>query len=280
MRVFEGEKRLDEIRAEIKKHLKKMRKRAGLTQNQVNEKLAFCSSRTYQKMEQGNVGTHFDSFLEVFHLFQGTDKDAAILFGNHPSEDVLDGGRDSSDAHLARLQKFTQQKYTIRYFDSMDKMKRLYVQFGDIIDNTFVPGTAKIGKKSNYTYECKLISPVDSPYVFLHLTSTSSLVDRALLVLPEIDLVVKKIKYGIGIMMSLSVDTQHCPTIQKFAILNDTYKTIDDRTLASYLVVKKEQISKYMLRIPDLKEINNRFSNALNPEEDDDENESSGQESD
>lgn len=267
MRVFTSEEELNEIKKQIKTHLKAMRGRTNLTQNDVNKKLSRCSGRTYQKMETGNIGVHFESFLEVFRLFQGTDRDAAILFGNHPSGLFLDSDRDNSDCHMARLSKFTMQNYTVYYVDAMDKMKRLKIKFGDIIDNTFVQGTAVIGRK--YTYECKLISPVNSRYVFLYLTSTTSLVDRALLILPEIELVVEKFKRGIGIMMSISIDEQQCPTTQKFAILHNSYKGIREEEIAPHLVIKREKISKYMFRIADLMSINTRFaeSELFNPRE-------------
>lgn len=261
MRVFSSEEELDEIKEQIKKQLKEMRTRANLTQNDIEEKCSCCSARTYQKMESGNIGVRYESFLEVFRLFQGTDHDAAILFGNHPSGLYLSSDQDGSACHLARLNKFTHQSYTINYVDSMDKMKHMKIKFGDIIDNTFVYGTAMIGRK--YKYECKLVSPVNSSYVFLYLTSSTSLVDRALLVLPEIELIVEKFKRGIGIMMSISIDRQQCPTTQKFVMLHNSYKGIRDEEILPYLVVKREQISKYMFRIPDLKGINSRF--AENP---------------
>lgn len=260
MRVFSSEEELDEIKEQIKKQLKEMRRRSGLTQNDIEEKCSCCSARTYQKMESGNIGVRFESFLEIFRLLQGTDHDAAILFGNHPSGLFLNSDQDNSASHMARLNKFTHQQYTIYYVDYMDRMKHLRIKFEDVIDNTFVHGKALIGKK--YKYECKLISPVNSRYVFLYLISTTSLVDRALLILPEIDLIVDKFKRGIGIMMSISIDKLQCPTTQKFVMLNNSYKGIKDEMITPHLVVKREKISKYMFRIPDLMEINTRFAES------------------
>lgn len=260
MRVFSSEEELNEIKGQIKNQLKSMRTRSGLTQNDIEDKCSCCSARTYQKMETGNIGVRFESFLEVFRLFQGTDHDAAVLFGNHPSGSFLASDQDDSACHLARLNKFTHQKYTICYVDFMDKMKYMKIKFGDIIDNTFVHGTAVIGRK--YKYECKLVSPANSRYVFIYLTSATSLVDKALLVLPEVELVVDKFKRGIGIMMSISIDRQQCPTTQKFVMLHESYNNIKGETIAPYLVVKREQISKYMFRVPDLKEINSRFAES------------------
>ena len=122
MRVFSSEEELNEIKGQIKNQLKSMRTRSGLTQNDIEDKCSCCSARTYQKMETGNIGVRFESFLEVFRLFQGTDHDAAVLFGNHPSGSFLASDQDDSACHLARLNKFTHQKYTICYVDFMDKM--------------------------------------------------------------------------------------------------------------------------------------------------------------
>lgn len=244
----------------IGSHLRRMRERNKMTQSNVGNAIQNASERTYQNMERGDVNAKFASFIEVFRLFGGTDRDAAILFGNRDSEDYVDDANDPSPAHLARLNKFTNQKYTIFYYDMMDKMKQMKISFGDIVEDSYVQGTAKINDK--YTYDCKLISPANSHYVFLYLTSTTALIDRAFMMLPEIEQVVCKFKRGIGVMMSISIDNKLCPTTQKFIMLNNIYKIPDKKELATYLELGNAK-SDYMLRFPDLRDANDSFVKRL-----------------
>lgn len=259
--VLTGNGEWDEINSRVGLHLKKMREREKWTQEQVSGVLIRVGGRTYQKMESGQTDTSFDAFIEVFHLLQGTDRDAAILFGNRESEIFIDESHDGSPSHIARLEKFAFQKYTVFFVDEMDHMKRMNLDFKNVINNSYVQGTAKIGRK--YTYDCKLVSPVNSKYIFIYFTSTTSLVDRAFFILPEIEWVVGRFKRGIGIMISISTDTKRCPTLQLFALIHKCYISPDEEELKQFLALKRAQVSKYMLRVSDLKDRNVEFVNKL-----------------
>ena len=250
----------------IGQHLKQMRNRAGYTQeavtnDELNSKHGFPSLSTYKSMESGDVKSSFYFYLQMFHLFHGTDRDAAILFCNRESEPFVDGGHDNSPAHIARLKKFAYQKYTVLFVDEMDNPKRMRLSFGNIINSSYVQGCAKIGKK--YTYDCKLVSPVNSAYVFIYFTSTTSLIDRAFFVLPEIEWITGVFKRGVGLMISISTDQQRCPTSQLFVMLHSMYKEPDFTEIKKHLVLRSSQMSLYMMRVQDLKQRNIKFNDNM-----------------
>lgn len=250
----------------VGQHLKRMRIRAGYTQevvtnDEMDSKHGFPSLSTYKTMEGGDVKSSYAFYLQMFHLFHGTDRDAAILFGNRESEPFVEAGHDNSPAHIARLKKFAYQNYTVLFVDEMDEPKRMKLSFGNIINSSFVQGNAKIGKR--YTYDCKLVSPVNSPYVFIYFTSTTSLVDRAFFVLPEIEWVTSRFKKGVGLMISISTDQQRCPTAQLFIMLHSVYKEPEFAVIKKHLVLRSSQTSTYMMRVQDLKSRNSKFVNSV-----------------
>lgn len=256
---------LTEIGIKTGKHLRKMRLRAGYTQGQItndeeNHKPGFPSLTTYKDMERGHIATSFETFIQMFHQFHGTDRDAAVLFGNREPGQYVNYSHDSSPGHIARLHKFVRQKYSVLFVDEMDNSKVMTLRFTDIVNNSFVQGTASIGK---YSYDCKLLSPVNSEYVFIYFTSTTSMVDRALFVMPEIRWVTGRIKRGIGLMMSISTDGQNCPTIQLFALIHDVYEMPSFEMLKEHLSMKTAPSSEYMIRVPDLLKRNVDFVKKL-----------------
>lgn len=247
-------------------HLRKMRLRSlytqdAVTNDELDTKHGFPSLSTYKSMENGDTKSSFTFYLQLFHLFHGTDRDAAILFGNRDSETFVDESHDDSQAHIARLKKFAYQKYTIYLVDEMDAIKEMKLSFGNIINYSYVQGNAKIGRK--YTYDCKLVSPVNSPYVFIYFTSTTSMVDRALFILPEIEWIIGKFKRGLGLMISISTDHQRCPTIQMFVMLHALYKKPDLEEIKKYIVLRDSQVSTYMMRVQDLKSRNIKFDQEM-----------------
>lgn len=251
---------------EVGQHLKRMRTRAGYTQeavtnDEMNSKHGFPGLSTYKTMESGDVKSSFAFYLQMFHLFHGTDRDAAILFGNRESEPFVDTSHDNSPAHIARLKKFTYQNYTVIFVNEMDEPKLMNLCFGNIINSSYVQGNAKIGRK--YTYDCKLVSPVNSPYVFIYFTSTTSLVDRAFFVLPEIEWITGRFKRGVGLMISISTDQQRCPTSQLFVMIHKIYKMPEFDEIKKHLVLKNSQMSTYMMRLQDLKSRNIRFNDSV-----------------
>lgn len=263
--VFD-KKALREIGMQSGRHLKKMRERAGFTQNQItndeeNHKPGFPSLTTYKDMEKGHIETSFETFIQLFHRFQGTDRDAAVLFGNRESEPFMEYSHDSSPGHMVRLNKFVRQRYSVLYADERERIKTMTIKFTNIINSSYVQGTAKVGRK--YSYDCKLLSPVNSDYVFIYMTSTTSLVDRALLITPEIPWVTGRIKKGIGLMLSISADEQYCPTTQLFALLHEIYEIPDSEALKKHLMLNNYPSSKYMMRVTDLLNRNKAFVNEM-----------------
>lgn len=257
---------LREIGKRSGKHLKRMREKAGFTQNQItndeeNKKSGFPSLTTYKDMERGHIETSFETFIQMFHRFEGTDRDAAVLFGNRESDPYVNYSHDDSPGHIARLNKFVRQKYCIYFVDEMDVPKEMKIQFTNIVNSSYVQGTAKIGRK--YAYDCKLLSPVNSDYVFIYFTSTTSLVDRALFIMPEIPWVISRVKKAIGMMLSISTDGQNCPTTQLYALVHDIYEKPDLEMLKQHLILNGASTSEYMMRIPDLMDRNKHFAKNM-----------------
>lgn len=259
---------LDQHSRNAGEHLRKMREREHFTREMVTsnpdnaDQNPLPSLSTLKSMENGHGKTSFDTFIQMFHIFNGTDRDAAILFGNRESAIFVDDSHDSSPAHIARLRKFENQKFTVFYMDEMDELKAMKLNFVHIINHSYVQGNARVGK---YSYDCKLVSPSNSKYVYIYMTSTTSFIDRALLILPEIEKVVGRLKRGIGIMTSISADEHTCPTIQMFVLWSNVFEKPNEETLKGHLMLKREQVSQYMLRLSDLIDRNKEFVRKVKP---------------
>ena len=66
-------------------------------------------------------------------------------------------------------------------------------------------------------------------------------------------------------MTSISADERSSPTIQMFALWSNTYEKPNEEILKEHLMLKREQVSQYMLRLSDLIDRNKEFVRKVKP---------------
>lgn len=231
---MENKRRGDEMRA--------MREKKGLGVDRVAE-LLHISSRTVQRVEQGNDCKN-SVFLMLLKLYGADASDLSrildIEYPPHISEEVS-AAYDRSDAHHSRLSMYADMTYHCYYVstkENIDDICSLIIKTNVPTGDGYLACTACY---DGYTYECKLISPPDSDFTFIYLTSKGSLKDRGMIILPHNRKVKTKLRAAIGKMLSLSMDLKAMPCYQKVFLLSDEYET------PSHALI--DQIKKEYLKI-------------------------------
>ena len=249
-----SEEQWDGIHKGIKNHLKYMRLRAGFSSQQDVKDIA--SYNTYRNMETGKepAKTSFRTFIEAFHLFHGTDRDAAVLFGNHESYEYVATDHNPSEQHMQRLKVYQNNKYNMYFVDTQDAVKAFSVDFKDIINYTYVAAEGKFA--NNYCYDGKLLSPDNSEYTYIYFTCTNGLIDKALFIIPYVPQVLHEFKMGIGVMLSIAVNYPRCPEFKLFFMMSDNMERPEDEFIKKHLIMKTAAHSKYMVRVPNLMDRN------------------------
>lgn len=103
----------------------------------------------------------------------------------------------------------------------------------------------------------KIVSPADYDYTFIYFTSTGTLKDKGIIILPFIKKIKKKFHFGIGVMLSLSMDNTPAPCFQKVLMVSQySQKKEIKRNLHEYLKINipLDSTDIYEIKEPDLEQ--------------------------
>lgn len=227
--------------------IKNLRTGKKLSQKNVADGIG-VSLRTYQKVESGEISTSFINVLAALEYLEACDID----FLNACGYDSPATSHDASDNHKLRLSQYCNESYSFYYVNPItEKPRRIKVKFYDITGYSYVYGEGTLDDETKY--ECKLISPPSGSYTYLYFTSVSTVVDRALFILPynESD---KVFGAGQGVMISISNQEPRSPVFQRFLVMNDVYGETDNED-DSYLqreLLIGGTITDYIVKFPKL----------------------------
>lgn len=235
---MENKRRGEEMRA--------LRERKDLGVDRVAE-LLNISARTIHRIEQGHDCRSSILFM-LLKLYGADATDLSRILGIECQTQILEeasAAYDRSDAHHRRLGMYAGMVYRCYYVstrENIDDICSLVIETNTSMGNGYLPCTACY---DGYTYECKLISPPDSDFTFIYLTSKGSLKDRGMIILPHNRKIKKKLKTAIGKMLSISMDLKAMPCYQKVFLLSDEYETpsqqLIDRIKNEYLKITSSE---------------------------------------
>lgn len=235
---MENKRSGEEIRA--------LRERKGLGVDRVAE-ILHISPRTIQRIEQGKDCKN-SIFFMLLKLYGAGATDLSRILGIESPPQIpveASAAYDRSDAHHSRLSMYADMTYHCYYVstkENNDNICSLEIKTNALTGEGYLSCTASF---DGYTYECKLVSPPDSDYTFIYLTSKGSLKDRGMIILPHNRKIKTKLKTAIGKMLSLSMDLKAMPCYQKVFLLSDEYerpcREFIDRIKDEYLKITSSE---------------------------------------
>ena len=252
----------DAIRQKLSETLVALRHQRNLSKKQ--EKDAFeeitISQRTVTRIEQGKTDPLFTSVVLLMNLYNAKSSDILDLFGSLIADDV-ESSYDRTSTHIKRLDQYTKMTYYCHFYKTAKSLDRdtgdtdfMIIKTECKAENGFLSATAE---HNSYEYSVKIVSPADYDYAFIYFTSTGTLKDKGIIILPFIKKIKKKFHFGIGVMLSLSMDNTPAPCFQKVLMVSQySQKKEIKRNLHEYLKINipLDSTDIYEIKEPDLEQ--------------------------
>lgn len=213
------------IRKKVGDTLKKLRRKRGLKADEEERGLKEIgiSKKTVERIEKAQNGTMFENVVGLMNLYDAKADDILGLFRSPYKIDV-ESSYDFTPVHQKKLLKYNNMNYCCLYIGTEDPPKNELDSMLIYTDSDIKEGYLSAKAVHNeYAYSVKIVSPADFNYTFIYFTSSDTLADKGVIILPFIKEIKKKFILGVGVMLSLSMDNSRTPYFQKVLVISRSY---------------------------------------------------------